>query len=821
MVIAISDALLADMPGLSGLLGKVNTPADAYQAFTAPLSNKGNPTSTMNKTDNSFAVGSNTPVRLVNNATGEIAYQGTGFGATQEAIDLAQNLSSTGGKKASWELQIAPGAGTTWNTVAKEKKNSSVLGTIADIALPVAGSLIPGVGPILGAALGSTASSVAQGRSLENTLLRAGFAAGGSALGGAAFGKGTDAIGSSISNTANNAINAAYQAAQQGAGSALSGIYGSALGSAAGAGAGAGAGSVGGLLGDIVVTGSRNVAPSFGSSVAGSLGASSIPSFFDNAQLNNMQSGAQTDTQQPTDGGDIVVTGTRNPPVNLNPGSVLGSTAGSVIPPVDGSVGPDLVVNAKVNPPPSLTDSLLSGAASTVLPEVGPLDTPTSKSVLDNLTKNLGVTDYLTLASLLGSAVAGGGGGGTTAGTPYVSPFGTGGTMAGGDFRANPTIADYEQYGFGPEASFFRPDYYNLVSGGAAKGYTPPAGTTTTPTYKPLISGGGGSTTTGGATTGGTTGGATAVTKQERPAGFTGVVVGQQVGDTQVVDGTTWVWGGDNVGWQMQYKSPETGNLALLPGNGATNVSSFANNPTVEVNQPYFAQNTAIPDWATTYQGFQRGLINAGVTGDAKAAAERELFTAIETMPFANATELVDYAKGIYNKYTGRNVPTTAGVLQATQSMQQQAMNANQTGDANQALATSLLNQAANYVAPNGFTPPAGTVLQSPEWDKLYLDYTTGKSTVRPPRLVGFTEDEFQRRLDAQIERGAENAQQTVDYWAAVRGDPRYAAAAQYEMTTGESAGGGPYLPSGYAAVGNSVMKIGTPQYEEAVRGLI
>jgi hypothetical protein len=219
-----------------------------------------------------------------------------------------------------------------------------------------------------------------------------------------------------------------------------------------------------------------------------------------------------------------------------------------------------------------------------------------------------------------------------------------------GDFRASPAIANYEQYGFGPEASFFRPEYYGLVSGGASKGYTPPAGTTT-PTYTPLIGG----TTTGGTPSGGGGGGGaggggggTVVTKQERPAGFTGVVSGQQVGDTQVVDGNTWVWGGDNVGWQQKFT-----NGLLSTGNGATNVTSFANNPTVEVNQPYFAQNTAnIPGWATTYQGFQKGLMGAGITGDQKAAAERELFTAIETQPFANAQSLVDYARGIYSKYT-------------------------------------------------------------------------------------------------------------------------------------------------------------------------
>jgi hypothetical protein len=262
-----------------------------------------------------------------------------------------------------------------------------------------------------------------------------------------------------------------------------------------------------------------------------------------------------------------------------------------------------------------------------------------------------------TLASLgisgINSLIGGGSGGSTGTGTPYVSPFGgAGGTMAG-DFRANPNIQNYEQYGFGGEASFFRPEYYGLVSSGSKMGYTPPAGTTT-PTYTPLI--GGGSTTptvTPSVTPTSTPTPPPPPPRQEHPEGWTGVVSGQQVGDTQVVDGTTWQWGGDNVGWQMQYKNPETGNIGLLGGNGATNVSSFKNNPTVAVNQPYFAQNTAnIPGWAETYQGFQRGLMSEGITGDRKAAAERELFSAIETQPFNNAQSLVDYARGIYNKYT-------------------------------------------------------------------------------------------------------------------------------------------------------------------------
>jgi len=88
-------------------------------------------------------------------------------------------------------------------------------------------------------------------------------------------------------------------------------------------------------------------------------------------------------------------------------------------------------------------------------------------------------------ADLLSSLLAGGGGAGT--GAPYVSPFGTGvGFARGQDMRVNPNIADYEQYGFGPEAMFFRPEYSGLVSAGAPAPQAQPA-MTTNPRYEPLI----------------------------------------------------------------------------------------------------------------------------------------------------------------------------------------------------------------------------------------------------------------------------------------------------------------------------------------------
>lgn len=179
----------------------------------------------------------------------------------------------------------------------------------------------------------------------------------------------------------------------------------------------------------------------------------------------------------------------------VDPTAALGGALGGGVGSAGGALG-DIIVtgarNAAFNVPGSLTGSLLANAATTTLPEVGPLDTPTQpqsekpKGFLDKLTSNLGVTDYLTLAGLAGSGIGSllGGGKGTGAGTPYVSPFGAGGAfgnVAGRDMRAQPQIADYERYGFGPEATFFQPAYNTLVSGAA--GTNP----TTTPTYRPLI----------------------------------------------------------------------------------------------------------------------------------------------------------------------------------------------------------------------------------------------------------------------------------------------------------------------------------------------
>lgn len=158
---------------------------------------------------------------------------------------------------------------------------------------------------------------------------------------------------------------------------------------------------------------------------------------------------------------------------------------------------------------------------------------------------------------LLGNLLGGGGGGAAGATTPYVSPFG--GDVGIGPLasrtQVNPNIADYERYGFGPEALFFSG---GQTSSGATTGSTtggtasPVTTTTTTPDGKIVV------------TQGDTTG--------VRPAGFTGTMANQKVGDTQVVDGKTYVWGGNDKGWQWQATN-NAGSTVLMPSGGATNVT--------------------------------------------------------------------------------------------------------------------------------------------------------------------------------------------------------------------------------------------------------
>jgi hypothetical protein len=409
------------------------------ELITSSLSNKGNATGFGQ--DNTFRVRDEQEVRIVDNK-GNVLFSGFGPEAARQAVALGQSITNEKGNKAGWMIQTgdrtinADGSvgSTRWNDVAREKVNESVIGKIADVALPVVGGILAGP---LGAAAGSAASSVAQGRSLENTLLRAGLSAGTTALGGQVFGPASSAAGSAAGSTA-----------------------GSAAGGAAGAAAGTTAGSaLGSAAGDIVVNAARSVAPSLLGSAAGGAVGSVIPS------LINAPSSApsSTPTEQPMPE-EIVVTG-NVPQATAAPLPIPGFE--TAIPAITGGA---LTAAQTAGTPPSGNDGVLGTG----------LNVPQLLSI-----GGIG-------ADLLKNLLAGGDGAG--AGVPYVSPFGTGvGIGAGRDMRANPNIIDYERYGFGPEAMFFQPGY-GLLSAGAAPQAQPimavpqaqPA-MMTNPRYEPLI----------------------------------------------------------------------------------------------------------------------------------------------------------------------------------------------------------------------------------------------------------------------------------------------------------------------------------------------
>jgi len=218
-----------------------------FRTFTAPKSNKGNPTSTVAKKDNTFTLIENQPIRLVDQRTGKVVFQGTGYEAAEKAIELATALTKEGGNKADWEIQTGqfknPGSGDlvfgdTFKIVANEKKNVSILNqaldivgdaalgfiiggpvgaaiaagasaagvNVSDIAYPIIATMA--LGPLgipattaatVGAAtLGTAVSSAVQGRSVEETLIRSAITAAtaGVLKGTDIGGKVTDAVGS-------------------------------------------------------------------------------------------------------------------------------------------------------------------------------------------------------------------------------------------------------------------------------------------------------------------------------------------------------------------------------------------------------------------------------------------------------------------------------------------------------------------------------------------------------------------------------------------------------------------------------------------------
>lgn len=453
-----------------------------YSLVQSSLSNKGNPTS--QGFNNLMLVEQDQPVRIVDKS-GKVLFEGIGPEAARQAVVVGQDLTDTLGKKAGWDIQTVPVGTSNFKTIANEKVDTNVLGTIADIGLPIlASALIPGgglLGTILPAAAGSAASSVAQGRSLEDTLLRAAIAGGGAGLGEGVFGA-TLPVGDVVAPTASLAADVLPNLP-----SLLDDIAATAAQNVASAGLGSIAPAVlPSVAGDIVATAIKSAAPSIAGSAIGSTAGSALSS----ALIPETIVQAQAAPPAPPAPKPLPVV----PPVTFPENILVNAQTQPTTQPDTPSVAPPVSFPSEI----LVTAPTAAPVTPSPVPDVGPLDIagapissilqdvamgPENKSLLDRITSNMGVTDYLTAASLLGSAVAGGGGGGGTGPTtPYISPFGAGtGFGTGMDYRAQPAIADYERYGFGPEASFFRPEYNQLISSAA------PAPAATTPIYQPLI----------------------------------------------------------------------------------------------------------------------------------------------------------------------------------------------------------------------------------------------------------------------------------------------------------------------------------------------
>lgn len=390
-------------------------------------------------TDNTFRVGEGQEVRLVD-AGGNVIFSGSGVEGANRAVAAAQSLSDELGKDANFKIQtgertINPDGsvgGTRYIDVARAAPQQTGLGFLADYVLPFAATFIPGVGPVLGAALGSAASSGLQGRDLEDALKRAVIAGGTAYLGGQVFGPATPG-----STAPTDVVNSDLIP------NALQGLN---FGPLASASIPAG---VGGAVGDIVVNAATRAAtsavPNILASTAGNvLGQTVLP---EAAQPTPVEQPAPAELEE------IVVTAT--PETGLPVGSVLAQLPMTGLPTSD----PALVKNKF-----DFKDVLGTGLTLPQLLSLGSVG-----------------------ADLLQNLMAGDGGAG--AGTPYVSPFGTG-TGAGfaprQDMRANPNIADYERYGFGPEAMFFQPQYSGLLPANAPAPQAQPA-MTINPALIPLI----------------------------------------------------------------------------------------------------------------------------------------------------------------------------------------------------------------------------------------------------------------------------------------------------------------------------------------------
>ena len=433
------------------------------------------------------------PVRVVD-GKGKVLFSGEGPEGALAAAQFAQNLSDTKGKNATWDLQEGERTINPDGSVgpiryvsgpSTRAKGMGAIGDLAAFALPIAAAIATG-----GASLGAQ--------------IAASTAAGG--IGGVL--SGNNPLKSALLSGATAGIMGGT-----GASEAIGGVLGDVGGTLAGKPAEEAAKQA---TGDIVVTGLSKAAQGAGSAIGNTLLSQAAKGTL--SDITGFQTPAEQFAQQPLPEAML-------PPVDmyagLDPINVLanrtapnyGGALSGVFEPIATEFLPKSVLPEPLPSEPAIADDTIvvtapqavaapapipgfEAAIPAIIPgALSPAQTAgTPPSTKDGvLGTGLNVPQLLSIggigADLLKNLLAGGDGAG--AGVPYVSPFGTGvGFAPGQDMRANPTIMDYERYGFGPEAMFFQPGYGLLGSTGASAPAPAPQAQPvmiTNPRYEPLI----------------------------------------------------------------------------------------------------------------------------------------------------------------------------------------------------------------------------------------------------------------------------------------------------------------------------------------------
>jgi hypothetical protein len=459
------DIIAGTTQGILSRLGIENPYAPIFQ--TLGSENSG---AAMDATERTtFAPTPGQTYRLVDNLTGETFGEASDPAGISALVNEANALSAEQGKKANWDLQqstlysadpnkpLAQG----WSTIAQDDPNTipmSIKAMMAAMAVMTGAGVAQQINAAGAAAAGAGGSAVP-------AALPAVAEVGSLAPG---------ALASLPANLA--AVNAGAQAALASAGlaGAGAGAAGGGLLSSAAAPSAATTAITEGAPIFVTAGGSNFTLPSIAALTAGTGAAATGLSSAGPSTTSNLKTDEFGNTVDET--GAIVATagggyGGANLGLLLGGAGLLGGAAllggGSAVAGAGGGTASGGGTGAG-------TGGGTTGGGTTGAAGGGVLGTGLSAAELATLA-SLGVSG---LSSLLG-----GGGGGTGATAPYVSPFGAGtGFGTGMDYRAQPNILDYERYGFGPEATFFRPEYNRLVSGASAA----PAASTT-PTYQPLI----------------------------------------------------------------------------------------------------------------------------------------------------------------------------------------------------------------------------------------------------------------------------------------------------------------------------------------------